>query len=77
MTLHESNRGGILAEEVEQLLNEIARGNTRDVFKKPAALQALLDFRLLTQDDFVFSMTPVAWKYVTCPKALAIHRLQG
>lgn len=84
MTLHHENRGGILTEETEELLNQIARGQTRDVFKWPKALQALMDFKLVVQhveedcpeEPGTFAVTPVGWKYVTCSRALALHKLQ-
>lgn len=87
MTLHHENRGGILAGEVEKLLNDIASGNDRDVFKTPRALQALIEFGLVRQlrqlsvggqpeEPSTFQVTPAGWEYVTCTKALALHRLQ-
>jgi hypothetical protein len=84
VTLHHANRGGILTEDTEGLLNQIARGETREVFQRPKALQALMDFRLVVQraernlpeEPSTFQVTAVGWKYVTCTRALALHKLQ-
>lgn len=70
-------RQSIFRDDVQELLNRIARGDVDDIRNgealMPVGLSDLWSLNLLSQD---FSLTPHGWEYVTCPKAIAMRRLK-
>lgn len=68
----------VFTEPVLDMLNQIARGETRDVFAMPDALKALMQLSLVEQElpSQEFKMTTRGWIFVTCPRALALKRLK-
>jgi hypothetical protein len=69
----------VFTEPVIDMLNKIARGETKDVFVIPDALIALMRLQLVEQEpppEREFKVTLRGWMFVTCPRALALKRLR-
>lgn len=68
----------VFTDPVLDLLNQIARGETRDVFLELDALQSLLQLDCVRQDyeTKVFTLSTRGWIFVTCQRALALKRLK-